>query len=409
MLYKLTKLNTAKNRILKNIQPSNKKTKILLNEANQRFNYSTLKSNLNLPETLNSAVDGYGVLYKSFLKNPKIKFKVVALAKAGKPYTKKIMAQEAVEIYTGSILPKGVDSVVMFENCERTGSELLIKEEIKKYQNVRPIGENIKKGEIIIKKGDILNPSYIGQLAASGNNEIEVFKKLKVAIISIGNEVVNLTGQKKSYGQIYDSNRPMLRSIFNENYLEILDMGIVKDTKNALVNKYLKCLSKCDVVISSGGASEGIEDHTQSALKHIGAESLVWQLAIKPGKPMGVSVLDKKLIFCLPGNPVAAFVCSKFLIKPALVKMAGGNNFTPFFLKITSGFEHTKKIGRTEFLRARINNSGCQSVILLHGREGSGVISSLTGADGLVEIPYNKKNVLKGELLKFYPFENKGI
>ena len=151
MLYKLTKLNTAKNRILKNIQPSNKKTKILLNEANQRFNYSTIKSNLNLPETLNSAVDGYGISYKSFLKNPKIKFKVVALAKAGKPYLKKIMAQEAVEIYTGSILPKGVDSVVMFENCERTGSELLIKEEIKKYQNVRPIGENIKKGEIIIK------------------------------------------------------------------------------------------------------------------------------------------------------------------------------------------------------------------------------------------------------------------
>ena len=409
MVYKLTKLNAAIDRILKNIQPSNKKTKILLNKANQRFNYNTLKSNLNLPETLNSAVDGYGISYKSFLKNPKIKFKVAALAKAGKPYPKKIMAQEAVEIYTGSILPKGVDSVVMFENCERTGSKLLIKEAIRKYQNVRPIGENIKKGEIIIKKGDILNPSYIGQLAASGNNEIEVFKKLKVAIISTGNEIVNLTGQKKSYGQIYDSNRPMLRSIFNENYIEILDMGIVKDTKNALVNKYLECLSKCDVVISSGGASEGIEDHTQSALKHIGAESLVWQLAIKPGKPMGVSILSKKLIFCLPGNPVAAFVCSKFLIKPALVKMAGGNNFTPFFLKITSGFEHTKKIGRTEFLRARINNSGCQSVILLNGREGSGVISSLTGADGLVEIPYNKKNVLKGELLKFYPFENIGI
>ena len=236
-----------------------------------------------------------------------------------------------------------------------------------------------------------------------------MFKKVKLTIISTGNEVVNLTGQKKSYGQIYDSNRPMLRSIFSEKYLEILDMGIVKDTKNALVNKYLKCLSKSDVVISSGGASEGIEDYTQSALKYIGAESLVWKLAIKPGKPMGASILDKKLIFCLPGNPVAAFVCSKFLIKPALFKMAGGNNFSSFFFKIPSGFEHTKKIGRTEFLRARINNSGCQSVILLHGRKGSGVISSLTGSDGLVEIPHNKKNVCKGELLKFYPFEHRGI
>ena len=409
MAYRLTKLNTAINRILKNIQPLNKKTKILLDEANQRINYNTLKSNLSLPETLNSAVDGYAISYKSFLKNPKTKFHVVALAKAGNPYPKKIMAQEAIEIYTGSILPKGVDTVVMFENCERTGSKLLIKRKIKRYQNVRPIGENIKKGEIIIKKSEIINSSYIGQLAASGNNEIEVFKKVKVAILSTGNEVVNLTAQRKALSQIYDSNRPMLRSIFNEKYLEILDMGIVKDTKNALVNQYLKCLSKCDVVISSGGASEGIEDHTQSALKYIGAESLVWKLAIKPGKPMGVSILDKKLIFCLPGNPVAAFVCSKFLIKPALFKMAGGKNFSSFFLKIPSGFEYTKKIGRTEFLRARIKNSGCQSVIILHGRKGSGVISSLTGADGLVEIPYNKKNVLKGELLKFYPFENKGI
>ena len=391
MVNKLTKLNTAKNRILKNIQPLNKKTKILLNESNKRFNYSTLKSDLSLPETHNSAVDGFGILHKSFLKNPKTKFKVVALAKAGKPYPKKIMPHEAIEIYTGSIIPKGVDTVVMFENCQRTGSKLLIKQKIKRYQNVKPKGENIKKGEIIIKKGDILNPSYIGQLAASGNNKIEVFKKLKVAIISTGDEVVNLTTKKKTYGQIFDSNRPMLRSILSENYLEILDMGIVKDIKNALVNKYLECLSKCDVVISSGGASKGIEDHTQTALKHIGAESLVWQLAIKPGKPMGVSILGKKLIFCLPGNPVAAFVCSKFLIKPALIKMAGGNNFSSFFFKIPSGFEHTKKIGRTEFLRARIKNSGCQSVVILHGRKGSGVISSLTGADGLVEIPYNKK------------------
>ena len=136
MVYKLTKLNTAINRILKNIQPLNKKTKLLLDEANERFNYNTLKSNLNLPETLNSAVDGYGISYKSFLKNPKTKFHIVASAKAGNPYPKKIMAQEAIEIYTGSILPKGVDTVVMFENCERTGSNLLIKQKIKRYQNV---------------------------------------------------------------------------------------------------------------------------------------------------------------------------------------------------------------------------------------------------------------------------------
>ena len=183
----------------------------------------------------------------------------------------------------------------------------------------------------------------------------------------------------------------MLKSLFNKNYLEILDLGIVKDTKIALVNKYLKGLSKCDVVISSGGASEGIEDHTQSALKHIGAESLVWQLAIKPGKPIGAGILGKKFIFCLPGNPVAAFVCSKFLIKPALIKMAGGNNFASFFIKIPSGFEHTKKIGRTEFLRARIENSGLKSVIISAWEKRFRCNIIINWADGLVEIPYNKK------------------
>ena len=216
MLAKLTKLNIAKNRILRNIQPLNRNTQISLNECNHRINYNTLKSKLNLPETRNSAVDGYGISYKSFLNNPKNRFKVVAIAKAGKPYSKKIMAREAIEIYTGAILPKGVDTVVMFEKCERVDSKLWIKEDIKRYQNVRPVGENIKKSEIIVKKGDILNPSHIGQLAASGNNEIQVFKKVKVAIISTGDEIVNLTGQKKSYGQIYDSNRPMLKSYLIE-------------------------------------------------------------------------------------------------------------------------------------------------------------------------------------------------
>ena len=177
MVYRLTKLNTAINRILKNIQPLNKKTKILLDEANQRINYNTLKSNLSLPDTLTSAVDGYGISYKSFLKNSKTKFHVVALAKAGNPYPKKIMAQEAIEIYTGSILPKGVDTVVMFENCERKGSKLLIKQKIKRYQNVRPIGENIKKGEIILKKGEIINSSYIGQLAALEIMKLKCSKK----------------------------------------------------------------------------------------------------------------------------------------------------------------------------------------------------------------------------------------
>ena len=201
----------------------------------------------------------------------------------------------------------------------------------------------------------------------------------------------------------------MLLSLLNSNYLETIDLGIVKDKRKDLANKYDECLSKSDVVISSGGASDGVEDHTQNALKDIGAKCIVWQLAMKPGKPMAVGLLGKKIIFCLPGNPVAAFVCSKLLIKPLIIKLAGGVNLNPLSIKLPSGFEHNKKIGRAEYLRAKIVNEDAKTFITLHGRKGAGVISSLTGADGIVEIPMEYKSVVKGELLNFYPFDHRGL
>ena len=176
-----------------------------------------------------------------------------------------------------------------------------------------------------------------------------------------------------------------------------------------MANKYAEALTKSDVVISSGGASDGVEDHTQNALKDIGAKCLVWQLAMKPGKPMAVGTLGKKFIFCLPGNPVAAFVCTKLLIKPLLIKLSGGIDLEPLEIKLPSGFEHNKRIGRAEYLRAKIVNDGKETVINLHGRKGAGVISSLTGADGIVEIPMEYKNVNRGELLTFFPFEHRGL
>jgi molybdopterin molybdotransferase len=297
----------------------------------------------------------------------------------------------------------------MHENCERIGNQVIIKDNVTKNQNIRPIGENLKKNEIVVDKGKIINAADIGQLAASGNHEIEVYKRIKVSVISTGDELVNSISKERLNGQIYDANRPMLLSLLNSNYLETIDMGIVKDKRKDLANKYDECLSTSDVVISSGGASDGVEDHTQNALKDIGAKCIVWQLAMKPGKPMAVGLLGKKIIFCLPGNPVAAFVCSKLLIKPLIIKLAGGVNLNPLSIKLPSGFEHNKKIGRAEYLRAKIVNENTNTFITLHGRKGAGVISSLTGADGIVEIPMEYKSVVKGELLNFYPFDHRGL
>ena len=409
MFIKPTKLETAREELLNKIRIKNSAIEVPLEKASQRINYNLIESKLNLPSTANSAVDGYGILSKTYLDDPNTEFIVIGIAKAGHPFKKDILPNQAIEIYTGAIMPKGIDTIVMHEKCERLEKKVIIKECIKKYQNMRPVGENLKKGEIVVKKGKLLTSADIGQLAASGNSKVDVYEKIKVSVISSGDELISPASNIRLEGQIFDSNKPMLLALLSLNYLKVSDMGIVKDNRSELATKYAKALSKSDVVISSGGASDGIEDHTQNALKDVGAKCLVWQLAMKPGKPMAVGILGKKFIFCLPGNPVAAFVCTKLLIKPLLIRMSGGVDFDPLGIRLRSGFEHHKRIGRAEYLRAKIVNEGQNTVIILHGRKGAGVISSLTGADGIVEIPMENETVFKGDLLTFFPFEHRSL
>ena len=405
----LTKIDKARELLTKSINFKIEDTeKLSVKDSLDRVSSKTIRSKFNLPQTKNSAVDGFAISFKDILNNEKQRFDIIGMAKAGHPFLNKISKNQTVEIYTGAIMPKGLDCVVMHENTERIDNHILIKKVPKKGLNVRPAGENVKINEIIIKKGKKINSPDIGQLAASGNHEIEVFKKLNVSIFSTGDEVIDPLGKLRK-GQIFDANRPMLFSMLNNKNLNLIDEDIVEDKLSALTKKYEHSLQSSDVVISSGGASDGIEDHTQKALKNIGAKLIFWQLAIKPGKPMAIAKHNKTLIFCLPGNPVAAYVCTQLLIKPAIEKISGSNFKKPFYVFLPSGFEHEKKIGRTEFLRCKIVTKDNTSKIFIHGRRGAGVISSLTGADGLVEIPDEVSSVKENQLLKFLPFSHQTL
>ena len=409
MLIKPTKLEHARVELLKSISLKKNAIEVPLEKASERITNKKIDSKLNLPSTANSAVDGYGISSATFFDNPNTLFKVIGVAKAGHPFKEKVLPGQALEIYTGAIIPNGIDTIIMHDKCERLDKKVKIKEHIKTNQNMRPVGENLKKGESVVNKGKLLNSADIGQLAASGNSKVSVYEKVRVSVISTGDELISANSKNRLEGQIYDSNKPMLLSLLSQNYLKLSDMGIVKDNRSKLAKKYAEALSKSDVVISSGGASDGIEDHTQNALKDVGAKCLVWQLAMKPGKPMAVGTIENKFIFCLPGNPVAAFVCTKLLIKPFLIKMSGGDDLEPLEIKLPSAFELNKRIGRAEYLRAKIVNDGKDTMIKLHGRKGAGVISSLTGADGIVEIPMELKRVSIGDLLRFFPFEHRGL
>ena len=401
-------IDLARDQLLASIDALDGVEIVPLDEACGRLAAETITSSIDLPRTHNAAVDGYGVESTSLAAAPDQPFRIVGVARAGHPFDGVIGVGEAIEIYTGAVMPSGPDCVAMHEDCTRTGDDVVIAAKLAKNSNMRPPGENLAKGETVIAKGQMITAALVGQLAASGTAQIKVRRRLRVAIMSTGDEVVS-AGSHAEHGQIFDANRPMLKAMLQSSQITIIDCGIVPDKLDALAEAYDCALQQADVVISSGGASDGIEDHSQQAMQQIGAGCAFWRLAMKPGRPMAVGRRDQQLIFCLPGNPVAAFVCTRLLIKPVLTKLLDGVVQPILKIQVPAGFAHHKKPGRAEFLRVVLVDDGHGQHLQLHGRKGAGVISSLTGADGLVEIPLENAGVNIGLMLNFLPFHERGL
>ena len=363
-----------------------------------------LTSPFNLPQTDNAAVDGYAVHADYLAAHPDHLFNIIGTARAGHPFEGKAEPGQAVQVFTGAVMPQGPDCVLMHEDCQISAEGVICGKLLKPGTNMRPAGENLATGELVAEQGTRLSAADIGQLAAAGFAEIPVFRPLHVGLISTGDELVE-AGRDRITGQIFDSNRPMLAALCRQTGVRLTDFGIVKDNRASLTAAYQTALEECDVIISSGGASDGIEDHTQGAMQDSGAEPVFWRLAMKPGRPMAAGLRAQQMIFCLPGNPVAAFVCFRLLVSPVLDRLAGAAVRLPLSLLVASGFAHKKQAGRAEFLRARLETAadGSQQAVL-HGRKGAGVISSLTGADGLVEIPFSATALVPGQPVRFYPF-----
>ncbi|MBT6414565.1 molybdopterin molybdotransferase MoeA [Candidatus Puniceispirillum sp.] len=411
-----TPLDIARANLLSDIVPRSAHENVPLLASIGRFATSDIISMVNLPATANAAVDGYAIYAETLAANPDHLFPIVGQARAGHPFHGPIAKDQAVEIYTGAVMPDGVNAVAMHEDCTRQDSPhqdstVRLNKMLTTGANNRPAGENLAVGEMILSAGTRIYAPMIGQLAAAGHTMIAVQNRLSATVLSTGDELIDVmaTDNSSATGQIYDANRPMLMAAFAGEALHIHDGGIVADDRDTLASAYQAALAHSDIVISSGGASDGIEDHTQAAMKKVGAECALWRLAMKPGRPMAVGRVGDKFIFCLPGNPVAAFVCAKLLILPLLDKLAGGIVRDPVQVTVPAGFNHKKQPGRAEYLRATLQGSGKNQQIQLHGRRGAGVISSLTGADGLVEIPLDNTGVVVGMPLAFLPFAERGL
>ena len=364
---------------------------------------------LNVPQSDTAAVDGYAFYHQDLANAP---LAVVGSIKAGHPFQGEVKSGVAYRIFTGAPMPKdpkgnGPDTIAMQEHCtiDETG-HVTPPLDLKQGTNYRPLGENIAKGDIALARGTRLGAAEIGLLAAIGKAKINVARRLRVALISMGDEVAE-TGSPAGFkdGMIHDSNRPMLKQLLQQDGHDVIDMGIIADHATALTAAFKDAANKADVIISSGGSSEGDEDHAREAIENNQGVVDIWRLALKPGRPMLAGRIHDVPIYAVPGNPVAAFVCYRLLAAP-LMGLRQGQPLAPL-LKIPApaDFSQRHRKGRAEYLRARITDQG----IVLNGRPGAGVLTSLTGAHGLVEIPADHDDVKKGDILHFIPFREAGL
>jgi molybdopterin molybdotransferase len=312
-------------------------------------------------------------------------------------------------------MPAGADSVAMQEDCEwnHDGGTVTIPAGLKPGANRRRLGEDVAAGDVILKTGTRLRPQDVAAIASTGAATIEVFSPLRVAVLSTGNEL-RMPGETLLPGQVYDSNRYLIASLFETLDLSVTTTGIVTDTQDAVLSALRDQAATHDVIVTTGGASRGEEDHVLAALDTLGRRHL-WQLAVKPGRPMMFGQIDadgRDCVFLgLPGNPVAAMVCFLLYVRPLVHRLGGGKWQVPTRYPLSADFEiKSKKPDRREFLRGILQrDEGGQLAVRKFERDGSGIITSLREADGLIEIGEEVRCVDRGDIVDFIPFSEFGI
>ena len=365
-----------------------------------------------VPAHTNAAVDGYSFANVDAATAAGDGLPIDGRAAAGHPLATSAPTQTAVRIFTGAVLPDGHDTVAMQEDCERldqsTRSRVRIPLGLKRGANVRRAGEDVAAGSTLIGVGSILRPQDVAALASIGLAEAQVYRRLRVAILSSGDEVTP-PGQPLGVGQVYDANAPMLLGLARMAGADATIVGVADDTAASLEAQLSAASSTYDVVISSGGASQGEEDYLVRALDRLGKRHL-WQIAIKPGRPMAFGQIGDCVIVALPGNPVAVFVCFLMYVFPMLRTLSGGHWREPRRWLLPAAFAMPKrKIGRREFWRGVLVAQDGTMAVEKFARDGSGLISGLRAADGLIDVAEDIAGVRPGDLVSFIPFSEFGI
>ncbi len=383
---------------------------VRLCEATGRFLAKAIVALRPIPAHDNTAVDGYAFSHAAYDKEKGAKLKITGEAFAGHPFDGKASRSIAVRIFTGAVMPVGLDTVAMqeFVRVEQEGEAryAVIPAGLKQGTNRRLAGEDANAGAVLVEPGTMLRPQEVASAAATGLDRLDCFETLKVVIFSSGDEILR-PEEAFSAGKVYDANAPMLQGLIRAAGAEAVDLGVLPDKADLVRAALAEASRNYHAIIISGGASQGQEDHVAPAIDDIGKRHL-WQIAIKPGRPMSFGQIGNCVVLGLPGNPVAVFVCFLIYVRPVLTRLAGGAWPEPRRYPLPATFAQRKKSGRREFWRARLINEGGLSVAKFP-RDGSGLIASLRESDGLVEVGEEVTEVKEGDLVDFIPFTEFGV
>jgi molybdopterin molybdotransferase len=357
-----------------------------------------------VPPHDNAAVDGYAVRFDNLARERETRLRVAGRAAAGHPFVGTTASGDAIRIFTGAVMPEGCDTVMMQEDCTPDGPDVLIRPGIKSGANRRCAGEDIRAGTTVLRRGSRLRPQDVGLAATVGRSHVHVFQPLRAAVFSTGDELCE-PGRKRSSGAIHDSNRHMMIALLENLGCEVSDLGIVEDQLATIGERLADAAVSHQLIVTSGGMSVGEEDHLKAAVGSLGALHF-WQLAIKPGRPIGLGHVRGVPFIGLPGNPVAMMVTFLRIARPMILRLSGGRNDAPVFYPVRAGFDHVKKVGRREWVRAHIEKGENGTVVARKfPRQGAGILTSLVESDGLVELPETMTRLQAGEVVSFLPFE----
>ncbi|MCG7947526.1 MAG: molybdopterin molybdotransferase MoeA [Candidatus Thiodiazotropha taylori] len=372
-----------------------------LNQALGRVLAEPVKSQVDVPPWDNSAMDGYAV-NSADLSADKAYLTIDQRIAAGSVGSS-LKPGTAARIFTGAPVPPGADVVVIQEVCEADGDRLIIKEKPAVGANIRSAGEDILQGEVILKPGLRLAPQHLGLAASVGVAELSVYRKLKVALFSSGDELV-MPGNPLGSGQIYNSNQFTLTGLLQQLGCETIEMGIVEDTFEATCDALRQGAEEADLVLASGGVSVGEEDHVKPAVESLGSLDL-WKIASRPGKPLAFGHIKGTPFLGSPGNPVSLFVTFTIFGRPFIKKMQGlTTGIQPICRKVVAGFEKAATDKRQEYARGQleIDEQG-REVVRLYSNRSSGVLTSVAWANGLAVLP-PLTEIKPGDVVDFIPY-----